>query len=199
MKIYDLAAALISGILFLLLLLGLRWNPVIAIILAIGIYFALSLLLRPRKKIGGVDAELLENGDMISEQLEAARKDLKAICTAGDRAREPRIREGAQKLVHTGENILKYLENNVDKISGARRFLNYYLDTAVSILEKYSELSQSGAPEREMEALTQKSVQALDMLNEAFSRQHSRLIEGDLMDIESDIELLKKTITMEEL
>ena len=50
-----------------------------------------------------------------------------------------------------------------------------------------------------MEALTQKSVQALDMLNEAFSRQHSRLIEGDLMDIESDIELLKKTITMEEL
>ena len=73
MKIYDLAAALISGILFLLLLLGLRWNPVIAIILAIGIYFALSLLLRPRKKIAGVDAELLENGVMICQRLEAPR------------------------------------------------------------------------------------------------------------------------------
>ena len=50
-----------------------------------------------------------------------------------------------------------------------------------------------------MEALTQKSIQALNMLNEAFERQHSRLIQGDLMDIESDIELLKKTLKMEEL
>ena len=111
----------------------------------------------------------------------------------------PEIRQGAFKLAQTGENIIACLEKDVDKISVARRFLNYYLDTAVDILNKYCELQQSRAPRKEMEALTQKSIQALNMLNEAFERQHSRLIQGDLMDIESDIELLKKTLKMEEL
>ena len=199
MKVYDFLAALLSGAVFLILLLGFRWNVIIALLLAVGIYFALSLLLRPRKKIGGVDVELMDNGEMISAQLEDARKDLKDILSSADHVSEPLIRNKALALAAMGENILKYLENNVDKISAARRFLNYYLDTAVSILKKYSELSQSGAPNKEMKALTEKSIQAMDMLSEAFSRQYSRLIEGDLMDIESDIELLKKTMNMEEL
>ena len=53
MKFYDILAAVLSGILFLVLFLGLGWNLFVAILLAVGIYFALSLLLRPRKKIGG--------------------------------------------------------------------------------------------------------------------------------------------------
>ncbi|MBB5265980.1 5-bromo-4-chloroindolyl phosphate hydrolysis protein [Catenibacillus scindens] len=199
MKFYDILAAVLSGILFLVLFLGLGWNLFVAILLAVGIYFALSLLLRPRKKIGGVDVELLSGGEAISAQLEDARKDLRDIRRSAETAVSPEIRQGAFKLAQTGENIIACLEKDVDKISVARRFLNYYLDTAVDILNKYCELQQSRAPRKEMEALTQKSIQALNMLNEAFERQHSRLIQGDLMDIESDIELLKKTLKMEEL
>ncbi len=199
MKFYDILAAVLSGILFLVLFLGLGWNLFVAILLAVGIYFALSLLLRPRKKIGGVDVELLSGGEAISAQLEDARKDLRDIRRSAETAVSPEIRQGAFKLAQTGENIIACLEKDVDKISVARRFLNYYLDTAVDILNKYRELQQSRAPRKEMEALTQKSIQALNMLNEAFERQHSRLIQGDLMDIESDIELLKKTLKMEEL
>nr|WP_243164806.1 5-bromo-4-chloroindolyl phosphate hydrolysis family protein [Catenibacillus scindens] len=198
-KFYDILAAVLSGILFLVLFLGLGWNLFVAILLAVGIYFALSLLLRPRKKIGGVDVELLSGGEAISAQLEDARKDLRDIRRSAETAVSPEIRQGAFKLAQTGENIIACLEKDVDKISVARRFLNYYLDTAVDILNKYCELQQSRAPRKEMEALTQKSIQALNMLNEAFERQHSRLIQGDLMDIESDIELLKKTLKMEEL
>ena len=171
MKFYDILAAVLSGILFLVLFLGLGWNLFVAILLAVGIYFALSLLLRPRKKIGGVDVELLSGGEAISAQLEDARKDLRDIRRSAETAVSPEIRQGAFKLAQTGENIIACLEKDVDKISVARRFLNYYLDTAVDILNKYCELQQSRAPRKEMEALTQKSIQALNMLNEAFERQ----------------------------
>ena len=83
-KFYDILAAVLSGILFLVLFLGLGWNLFVAILLAVGIYFALSLLLRPRKKIGGVDVELLSGGEAISAQLEDARNCLLYTSDAAD-------------------------------------------------------------------------------------------------------------------
>ena len=37
----------------------------------------------------------------------------------------------------------------------------------------------------------------MPMLNQAFEKQFTRLMEGELMDVEADIALLEKTLKME--
>ncbi|MGN0241975.1 MAG: 5-bromo-4-chloroindolyl phosphate hydrolysis family protein, partial [Candidatus Weimeria sp.] len=98
---------------------------------------------------------------------------------------------GTGRLVETGENIVHYLEKHVESISGAGRFLNYYLDTAVTILGKYIDLCRAEIPGDELKNVTDQTASAVDTLNDAFSRQYSRLLTGDMMDIESDIDVLK--------
>lgn len=197
MKIQDILATVGAGIFFIVLFFLFHWNPIVAAVLAVGIYFALGFLLRPRKKIGNVDLDSIAGGEQIGAALENARSDLKEIQRAGIHSSSATIREGSSELVRTGTNIIRYLEANVDRIPSAQHFLNYYLDTAVEILKKYTELEGSGAPGKEMAELTGQTEQAIGALNTAFENQYSRLLQGEIMDIEGDIDLLKKTVEME--
>ena len=45
--------------------------------------------------------------------------------------------------------------------------------------------------------ILQKTAEALPVLNSAFEKQFAHLMQGELLDIEADIELLKSTLKME--
>ena len=65
--------------LFLFLLAGLGWNLILCMVLGVAAYAAFSLLLRPVKKIGKVDAESLDNGEYLSDRLAEAAGDYSQI------------------------------------------------------------------------------------------------------------------------
>ena len=48
-----------------------------------------------------------------------------------------------------------------------------------------------------MAEILAKTAQALPVLNDAFARQFTHLMEGELMDVEADLALLKSTLEME--
>ena len=58
-----LISALISCAVFLLLFLAAGWNLAAAALLCILLYFGLGLILKPRKKIGGIDVEKIQGGE----------------------------------------------------------------------------------------------------------------------------------------
>ena len=199
MKINDLAAAAAAAVIFIILAFVLQWEIPVALILSVALYFALSLLLKPRRKIGGIDVERLKNGAELEAEFDNAHGDLNVIEKAAQTANDEAIRAGAGKLEATGSAIIAYLEKNPAMVSNARRFLDYYLDTGVAILNKYMDLCKNNAPEAELSKITEQTRQAVDVLNKAFELQYTKLLEGEVMDIEGDIELLKKTLKMEEL
>ena len=176
---------------FVVLLLGLKWNPLSSGVIAAAVYFGLTCLLTPRRKIGGVDVETLPNGEQLEETFAEAQKDLETIEKAGKQISRIEISRGAQELVKTGGSIIRYLSRHVDKISQARRFLNYYLDTAADILTRYLEFKNSGAPESDMRHVTENTAQAMKTLNDAFQNQYSRLLQGEVMEMDVDVDVLK--------
>ena len=92
---------------------------------------------------------------------------------------------------------MNYLQENPDKIKLARRFFTYYLDTAARLLNRYVEFQNTGLRSGEVTEILVRTGEALPVLNRAFERQFTRLMEGELMDVEADIELLKSTLKME--
>jgi 5-bromo-4-chloroindolyl phosphate hydrolysis protein len=61
----------------------------------------------------------------------------------------------------------------------------------VDILNKYTALQSADIPSDEMRSVTQQTRSAVDTLHGAFGRQYSRLVSGEVMDIEVDVSVLK--------
>ena len=110
--------------LFLFLLAGLGWNLILCMVLGVAAYAAFSLLLRPVKKIGKVDAESLDNGEYLSDRLAEAAGDYSRMRKAVEKIREEPLKTECGGLLRLAENILKYLTDNPEKIPGARHKRN---------------------------------------------------------------------------
>ncbi len=192
-----LISALISCAVFLLLFLAAGWNLAAAALLCILLYFGLGLILKPRKKIGGIDVEKIQGGEELQKLLEEARKDLKQISRAAREITNIKAKEDAETLEAGGRRILSYLEENPEKISMARRFFTYYLDTAAGLLERYTQLQETGLRTPEVTEALRKTAGTFPVLNEVFEKQFTRLMEGELMDVEAEISLLENTLKME--
>lgn len=192
-----LISALISCAVFLLLFLAADWNLAAAALLCILLYFGLGLILKPRKKIGGIDVEKIQGGEELQKLLEEARKDLKQISRAAREITNIKAKEDAEALEAGGRRILSYLEENPEKISMARRFFTYYLDTAAGLLERYTQLQETGLRTPEVTEALRKTAGTFPVLNEVFEKQFTRLMEGELMDVEAEISLLENTLKME--
>lgn len=191
-----ISVAAASG-LFLLLFLRLNWNLIFCIALCVGFYFGFFFLLKPRRKMAGIDLEELPDGEEIQALMGDARADLAHIQKSAEAILDRDTRAQAETLCRTGEKILAYLEENPRKIKQARRFFLYYLDTAASILSRYVEFQKTGLRSQEVTQILDKSAAALPVLNRAFETQFTRLMQGELMDAEVDIEMLNNALKME--
>ena len=193
----TLISALAAAVLFLLFFLFLHWNVIVSILLGAGVYFGLFFLLKPNRKIAGIDVESMPGGEEIQKLLEDAKADLAEMQKAGKAITAPAVQANAAALSETGTRILAYLQENPDKIKLARRFFTYYLDTAAQLLARYVDFQNTGLHSEEVTEILQKTADALPVLNSAFERQFTHLMQGELLDVEADIELLKSTLKME--
>lgn len=192
-----IVSSLLASAVFLVLFLLFRWNLIVCILLCVGIYFGLFLLLKPSRRIAGIDVESLPGGEEIQKLLDDAQADLGDIDQAVKAIADPAVQQDAQALYATGTGILAYLEENPDKIKLARRFFTYYLDTAAKLLTRYVDFQETELHSGEVADILQKTAEALPVLNSAFEKQFAHLMQGELLDIEADIELLKSTLKME--
>ena len=192
-----IVSSLLASAVFLVLFLLFRWNLIVCILLCVGIYFGLFLLLKPSRRIAGIDVESLPGGEEIQKLLDDAQADLGDIDQAVKAIADPAVQQDAQALYVTGTRILAYLEENPDKIKLARRFFTYYLDTAAKLLTRYVDFQETELHSGEVADILQKTAEALPVLNSAFEKQFAHLMQGELLDIEADIELLKSTLKME--
>ncbi|MEE0955677.1 MAG: 5-bromo-4-chloroindolyl phosphate hydrolysis family protein [Eubacterium sp.] len=185
--------------LFFLLYLGMKFPAWLAAVLAVALYFGMYFLLKPSTKIGSVDVDSMKGGLDSLKVMEEARRDISSMEKKLNLIESTAVRKSVSGLVATGHKILDYLTEHPDKISKTNRFTDYYLDTAEKLVDKYTDLQRTGLPDHGGNGgqLTSETADALELLNTAFDKQLSRLLEGEKMEIETDIEVLKNTMKME--
>ena len=171
----SILCGLTAGALFLGVFLGMGWNFFVSVFLAAGLLAGLLLITKPREIPGKIPLDMRPDGAYLEKRLEEAREDFESICQSVEKIQDQGLRENSERLYKTSSNILAYLEKNPDKISGAGRFIDYYQDTASSLLKKYVELQNSGLETPEARSLKEDTKKAMLMLNQAFEQQFQRL------------------------
>lgn len=197
-EICVIALSFVFDLFFFHFLFGvLRWNFLFSAVLAVLLYMALTLLLKPVRKIGKVKVETLRDGEHLREKLEEARADLKSIERSMTKIRDLELKEESERLHRTAGNILKYLEENPGKIPQARQFIDYYQDTASQLLKKYVDLQNTDLNTEGTRRLRVQTEEAIRTLNEAFENQFQKLMSEELLDMEAELQLLRQTMKME--
>ncbi|MGI6737840.1 MAG: 5-bromo-4-chloroindolyl phosphate hydrolysis family protein [Christensenellales bacterium] len=193
-KTRTIIAVIISLIAFYILSSVLKWNTLVAGLIAVVLYFAVFLLLKPVLRIGSTNVENIRGGETMHRMMSDAHEDIQSIYIASQNIRDKDIKQKAEKLHELGSRILKYLNDNPSSIPEARRFFTYYLDTGQNILNKYMRLENSNPGSAEIKELSEKTSRGMDILYDAFTKQFSRLMRNELMDVEADIKMLEESL-----
>ncbi len=98
------------------------------------------------------------------------------------------IRTVSGKICDEADKILKTLRKKPELIVRVRQFLNYYLPTLSSILEKYLRLEQSGVAADNTSEMT---LEHLIDIKHAMERQYEALFDDDKLDLTVEMEALK--------
>lgn len=159
------------------------------VVLAVGSYAGFSLLLKPVRRIGTVSFAVLPNGEELEKYLSDAKEDHDTIEKALRKISNQMIKEEAEKLNQTAGTIIFYLEEHPDKIKLARQFIDYYQDTAASILKRYVELEDTNLNTSDVMKLKEDTLKSLQTLNVAFDQQFQKLLRNEMMDMDAQMRL----------
>lgn len=200
-KMIELLSILVSLILalgaFLILFVLLKWELILCMALSAVIYLAVTFLLKPIKKIGKVDVNSLSNGEALCEKLGEAKEDYERMKKAAAEIHDGTLQKQCRELVKIAGSILKYLTDNPQKISAARRYIDYYQETAANALEHYLKLQDMYRSRKEMETTLSNMQETIKILRTAFEAQLEKLMQNEMMDMEADLNLLKQTLRFE--
>ncbi|MGI6742215.1 MAG: 5-bromo-4-chloroindolyl phosphate hydrolysis family protein [Eubacteriales bacterium] len=196
-EILRVIKSLIGGLAAFALMLFLLMPLPMIILVPIAVYVGIYLISKPEIKIGSIKLNEA-NGEEMKALMQDAYDDLETLVLAGRKIENPEIRQLANDLYQSGISIFEHLQQNPDKINLARRFINYYLDTAAGLVDKYQKLRASKVKGDSVQKAEVDVKNGLTVLTKAFDQQYERLMQGEIMDITTDVKVLEQTFRMGE-
>ena len=104
---------------------------------------------------------------------------------------DPELSEKIDQLETISNQIFLTVTDKPEKAPQIRRFMDYYLPTVLKMLTNYRKLDEREVT-GENAAKTKKSVEeAMDIVLDAFRKQHDQLYQHDMLDVTTDISVLE--------
>jgi hypothetical protein len=130
------------------------------------------------------------------ELIEDAHAQVDDIVAAAGDIQKPEVRSRVVRLCGTAEQILDELGREPRQIQLARAFLAYYLRAAQRIVAGYAELARRGTTSSSVADSLAGAEHSLDSIQQAFDEQLAALLEHRVMDLDSEVAVLEKTVRM---
>lgn len=115
-------------------------------------------------------------------------------------AREARDKNVGTKILAIcalADRIFDNLRDDPRDIRVAKRFLDYYLDATVFIVERYLDLSLRDSNSPELRALMPKFTDLLNTIHTTFEKQYKNLLRNDVLALDTEMTVLKQMMETE--
>jgi len=154
---------------------------------------------QPPRLLQTVERPALPAGtvEVVAEIIDQAHTRLQAVLDLSNEIGKQSVRTEVERLCHTGEQILAELGREPRQVELARAFLTYYLEAAQRIVKRYVELGRRESPAQEVCDALGRAEESLESIQRAFDQQLAGLLQSEVIDLDSEIELLEKTVQMD--
>lgn len=184
----------IALFLFLFFIIGL--SVILSALAGVALYFVATGFFVPEESESVAEVKDYDKSN-IDSALESGFEKLAAIEKKSFEIEVSEVRDKVGRIYDLCRKILDDITENPNDYYAARQFFNYYLDATNSILEKYVSLQNN----REFLAIADESIQKTEALlgtvEIAFQKQLEKLYEDDVMDLDTELKVLAKTIKTE--
>lgn len=167
------------------------WHFVICLLGSAACYAVMCLIFRPRmleisepEKTGDEEADgIIARGYSYLKAIENANRDI------GDTD----VSLSLDKMHFTLQNILNAADTP-ERAKRLRRFMDYYLPSAVKLAEEYARLESFGGDGTNTLLVKTNIANGMEKVNEAFLKELDNMSAADALDISADIEVLQKVM-----
>lgn len=213
-------SAVIQGVVSALIFFGayvvFDWGIVAAALAGGGVFVAMTVIQARRSNaaagpavVGSVSAPTrvlnvdLSGLDITPEQfhaaLDAGSRKMTAMAAFLPKISDHAVRAKVQAIVDLVARILTDIRDDPKDLRPARRFLDYYLDSTIKVVEKYVTLKGKAVQSAEVVEALRRTEASLDTIRAAYQKQLEQLQENDVLSLDTELRVLEQTIKMEGL
>ncbi|MDD3165571.1 MAG: 5-bromo-4-chloroindolyl phosphate hydrolysis family protein [Oscillospiraceae bacterium] len=145
----------------------------------------------PSKTITVPDAAPNTGNRELDAVIVSGRNDLKKIRAINDAVPDAGFTQQLGELESLAGQIFDKVQADEKQLPQIRRFLDYYLPTTCTLLEKYQSMYQQRSKGENVRAAMARIEQLLGTVVVAFRKQLDALYEADVMDITADIQVME--------
>ena len=194
----DIVAGGVGGVMFGVLYLAFGIPLPFAAAGAVAGYVA-GRFIASRSRAQGTGMDFGNDADAAAQMIAEGEKQVKNLKSIADSIQKPEIREKAQGLASLAKRIVDGLQESPKDAKRVRQFLNYYLGTTCTILQRYAELTSRNITSNEVSAALAKVEGMLDSIQHVFEQQLAAAAQDDVLDLDTELGLLEQTLKMESL
>ncbi len=104
---------------------------------------------------------------------------------------DPVLTKKIDQLETISNQIFLTVTDKPEKAPQIRRFMDYYLPTVLKMLTNYRKLDEREVTGENAEKTKKRVEEAMDIVLDAFQKQHDQLYQRDMLDVTTDISVLE--------
>ncbi|MDO5396576.1 MAG: 5-bromo-4-chloroindolyl phosphate hydrolysis family protein [bacterium] len=135
----------------------------------------------------------------VREALETGERFVARIRAANDYLIEQEISEKLDTTERIVTKIFERIGENPEQLPQARKFIQYYLPLTEKLVDAYKNFDERGLETENIKKSKQEIKHTLDTINQAFCKLYENLFEDEVIDVNSDISLLRTMLAQEGL
>ncbi len=193
------AYALLRGVLFKYLFFSGFSAFLVAFLLGLAAFIIARRFLKSTFEKGEKDESRVKTPEGEKAQ-KAYDEGMKVLTRIRNKTRMIRNNDAAKKIQEickVGIEIFDDIKKNPSDLRKIKTFINYYLDSTEKIINQYVDLSGRTDVTPDVRESLAKVEGLLDEIKKTFDRQLASLLEDDLLDLNVELEVLKKTMKHE--
>lgn len=168
------------------------WGLVMTLAISMAVYLAATAFMPPKTVLVPAPQEPFDTGEeQLDQALEQARDQLRQLAALNAQIPGQGISSQISRMERAGGAILDEVAKQPAKARQIRRFLNYYLPTAVKVISSYAHMAETGAAGQNAQTLKSDVEQNAQTIAAAFEKQLDSLFASEMLDITSDLDVLE--------
>ena len=124
---------------------------------------------------------------------------LRQLREVNDAIPDPVMSQKISRLEEVSGRIFALAQKDPEKKAQLQKFMNYYLPTALKLLNTYASLPAQDVQGENIADVKKNIERSMDLLVTAFENQLDKLFQSDALDVTTDIAALEGMLNMDGL
>ena len=148
----------------------------------------------PKLSLKDIDEE---KAALLSENFDKAVADYRYLQSRQGKLGDKEINSHLQRMQRTAKNLILHLEKHPERIPSAFKFIDYYQDRAVKIVQQYQELEETQLSTDKVRDLKERMKSTLASLDEAYNEQFERVLNEQMLSVDAELKVMEQQLDAE--